>query len=154
MNEENKLWPDSCCIFHHGFICWWSCKWVARFSPEQQCFLLDSILKFITGCLQMGGTQHLKDIYCNEKWKVCVFSLPSGFHHSNILNMTSILNQLPSACLPDIRPSLFWSDLSNSYIELSRFYQRSLNKSRLFPIHCIVASQWFFSPWSCASKLR
>lgn len=34
MTEKNKLWPDSCCIFHHGLICWRSCKWVARFSSR------------------------------------------------------------------------------------------------------------------------
>lgn len=58
---------------------------------------------------------------------VCVFPLPSGFHHSNILNMTSFLNRFPPACLPDIRPSLFWSGLSNSYIRLSHSYQWSLD---------------------------
>lgn len=69
---------------------------------------------------------------------MCVFSLPSGFHHSNILNMTSILNRLPSACQLDIRRSLFWSGISKSSIRLSRFYQWSLNMSRLFLITASV----------------
>lgn len=30
-------------------------EWLG-FPPEQQCFLLDCILKLITGCFQMGGT--------------------------------------------------------------------------------------------------
>lgn len=32
-------------IFHQSLICWWSCKWVARFlaSCSLECFLIDSI---------------------------------------------------------------------------------------------------------------
>lgn len=90
----------------------------------------------LQAALKMSETSYPPDSCCNEKWKVCVFSAPSGFNQGNILNMTGFLNRLPSAFLPDDSRSLFWSGRCDGNI-----------KSRLFSFSFL-----FYSPAKAEQK--
>lgn len=131
INISLKLWA----VFHYlplllqfhywSLIGWRGCRWargfLTNFRPLWRFCCRFHLEKSLQAALKMSETSYPPDSHCNEKWKVCVFSAPSGFNQGNILNTTGFLNRLPSAFLPDDSRSLFWSGRSDGSI-----------KSRLF----------------------